>query len=318
MSDEAWDVVGVVCPGCRGALKPGTTGATCAECRARYPAENGILRLAVGRRGTPGYDPHFFQTLEEVEESHFWFVARREVILDALRRAVPDLGRRRLFDIGCGSGGVLRYLRSRGVAVGGACDAYLESLEIVRRRLPVPLVLVDEGRLPPLGPGHDLLAMFDVLEHVDDDRGMLHFLHWALAPGGVVALTVPAHPALFGKRDELAHHRRRYRRGELREKLEEAGFRVRVLSHFMAPLVPPLLAMQALSRLRPRSGRRRGTQDLEYRVLPLFNGMMRGLLVLERWILGLVTLPVGSSIIAVAVREGERAGPPTGDGADRR
>jgi SAM-dependent methyltransferase len=297
-----------VCPGCRCALSPGGTGATCAECRAHYPAQSDILRLAVGRQGAAGYDPHFFRTLEQVEESHFWFVTRREVILEALRRAVPDLCRRRLFDIGCGSGGVLTYLRSRGVAVSGACDAYLESLEIVRRRISVPLVLVDEGRLPPLGSGHDLLALFDVLEHVDDDRGMLHFLHWALAPGGVVALTVPAHPSLFGERDELAHHRRRYRRRELREKLEEAGFKVRVLSHFMAPLVPPLLVMQALSRIRPRSPGLRDTHDLEFRVIPLFNGMMRGLLALERRILRLVALPVGSSLIAVAAREGAGTG----------
>ena len=306
MSEETWRDVRVVCPGCRCALTPGVGGASCADCGARYPAENGILRLALGRQGAPGYDPHFFRTLERVEESHFWFVARREVVLDALRRAVPDLDRRRLFDIGCGSGGILKYLGTRGVAVGGACDAYLESLEIVRRRISVPLVLVDEGRLPPLGPGHDLLAMFDVLEHLDDDRGMLHFLQWALAPGGVVVLTVPAHPSLFGERDELAHHRRRYRRSELREKLEAAGFTVRALSHFMAPLVPPLFAMQALSRLLPWTHRRRrDRQDLEGRVVPGFNGLMRSLLALERGVLRRSSLPIGSSIIAVAARSAD-------------
>ena len=143
--------------------------------------EDGILRLTLGREGAPGYDPHFFNTLERVEGRHFWFVARREVILDALRRAVPDLEHRGLFDIGCGSGGLLQYLAARGVTVAGACDAYLESLEIVRRRIAAPLVLVDEGRLPPLGPGQELLGLFDVLEHLDDDRGVLRFLRSALA-----------------------------------------------------------------------------------------------------------------------------------------
>ena len=193
-------------------LAMGEDGGRCAACGARYPVESGILRLTLGREGAPGYDPHFFDTLERIEDRHFWFVSRRNVILDALRRAVPDLEGQGLFDIGCGSGGLVEHLATHGVSVVGACDAYVESLEIVRRRLAAPLVLVDEGRLPPLAPGHRLLALFDVLEHLDDDRGMLRFLHEILVPGGGLVLTVPAHPFLFDDRDELAHHRRRYRR----------------------------------------------------------------------------------------------------------
>jgi len=313
VTDGSWSRLRTVCPGCRTALTVEESGATCGACGAKHPLENGILHLALGREGAPGYDPHFFGTLERVEGRHFWFVARREVVLDGLRRAVPDLDRRALVDIGCGSGGLLQYLGNRGVTVAGACDAYLESLEIVRRRMAVPLVLVDEGRLPPLGPGHDLLALFDVLEHLDDDRGMLRFLHSALAPGGVVVLTVPAHPFLFDDRDELAHHRRRYRRSELREKLEDAGFSVRVLSHFMAPLVPLLLAMRVGTLLLPRSHRRsRDRQQLEFRVVPVVNGLGRALLAAERQMLRLASLPFGSSIIAVAARPGDEPASPAG------
>jgi hypothetical protein len=151
-----------------------------------------------------------------------------------------------------------------------------------------------------------VLALFDVLEHVDDDRGMLGFLHSALGPGGVVVLTVPAHPVLFDDRDELAHHRRRYRRGELRKKLEGAGFEVRLLTHFMAPLVPLLLAVRVLNHLRPPSRRQsRERQDLEFRVVPGVNEVLRAILAVERRLLRVVSLPFGSSIIAVAARAGE-------------
>jgi SAM-dependent methyltransferase len=306
LTQGAWQGLGLVCPRCRGPLSPEGPGAGCAGCDAHYSSEAGVLRLTLGRKGSPGYDPHYFKTLERIERRHFWFVARREIVLEALRQTVPDLERRRAFDIGCGSGGLLEYLRTRGIAVAGACDAYPESLEIVRRRLEIPLVLVDEGRLPPLGGGHELLALFDVLEHLDDDRGTLRFLHSVLAPGGVVVLTVPAHPFLFDERDELARHRRRYRRGELRQKLEEAGFGVRLLTHFMAPLVPPLLAMRALRRILPASFRRnRASQDLEFRVVPAFNDLMRAVLAVERRLLRAATLPFGSSIIAVAARPGD-------------
>jgi 2-polyprenyl-3-methyl-5-hydroxy-6-metoxy-1,4-benzoquinol methylase len=264
-----------------------------------------------GRIGAPGFDPHYFATLRVVEERHFWFRSRRRVILHALESAVPDLARRALFDIGCGSGGLLEFLDRSGVPLAGACDAYLQSLEMVRRRVGAPLVLVDEGRLPPLGPGQSLLAMFDVLEHVDDDEGTLRFLHSVLEPGGVLVLTVPAHPFLFDEMDELAHHRRRYRRAELRDKLRAAGFEIRRLTHFMAPLVPLLMAARALGRLLP-GGRARAPERraAELRVVPGLNAALGLLTAIERVYLRLGgPAPFGSSLLAVAARAHARSGP---------
>jgi SAM-dependent methyltransferase len=166
--------------------------------------------------------------------------------------------------------------------------------------------------------------LFDVLEHLDDDRGMLRFLHEILVPGGALVLTVPAHPFLFDDRDELAHHRRRYRRGELRRKLGEAGFEIRVLTHFMAALVPPLLLGRVITGLLPRSiRRRRERQALEFRVVPGVNGLLRAVLGLERAFLRVAPLPFGSSLIAIATRPGRLSGrdePPmiAEDGGERR
>jgi SAM-dependent methyltransferase len=270
----------------------------------------------VGNHGAAGYDPHFFESLPLIEDRHFWFVARREVVLDGLRRAVPDLAGRALFDIGCGSGGLLRFLHDH-IALAGACDAHRLALDLARRRVNTPFVLVDDGRVPPLAPGQTLLGMFDVLEHLDEDDAVLRWLLSILEPGGVLALTVPAHPFLFDEMDRLAHHRRRYTRRELREKLLRAGFEVRLLTHFMALLVPPLLLFRRLGRLLQLLGLRslRGpTQEL--RLVPGLNALMRALLRIERAWLGRHTLPFGSSLLAVAVRPRVVAEPPSaGDGA---
>jgi SAM-dependent methyltransferase len=290
-------------------LAVGAQGASCAACGAFFTLADGILRLTVGREGTPGYDPHFFGTLSEVERRHFWFVGRREIVLDALRRAVPDLARRRLFDIGSGSGGLLEFLSASGVALAGACDAYEESLALLRRRMDVPLVLVDEGHLPPLGAGHDLLALFDVLEHMDDDVGTLRFLASVLRPGGVLVLTVPAHPALWGEMDEDARHRRRYTRSGVRERLRLAGLEIRLLSHFMSPLLPLLVLTRGVGRRLPGRWRRwaSGRGQAELRVVPLLNGFLRALLSIERRLIRHMQMPFGSSIVAVAGRPEGRA-----------
>jgi SAM-dependent methyltransferase len=251
--------------------------------------------------GAAGFDPHYFPTLAEVEREHYWFVTRREVVRDVLRAAVPDLAQRRLFDIGCGSGGLLAFLGTSGIELAGACDVYPESLALVRRRVAAPLLLVDEGRFPPLGPGQTLVSLFDVLEHIDDDVGTLRHLLDTLEPGGILVLTVPAHPFLFDEMDEIAHHRRRYTRRELADKLRAAGFSVRHLTHFMAPLVPLVGLRWALRALL---GRRSATwrRKAELSVTPVLNGMMRTLLRLERPMIRAEALPFGTSLIGVAER----------------
>lgn len=278
----------------------------CRHCGGAYDSRGGIIRLVVGHNAAPGYDPHYFEALPRVEARHFWFLARRAVILDAIRRAVPDWRARPLFDIGCGTGGLLAHLAAAGVPVAGACDAYVRALEAARELLDVPLVLVDEGRPPALGPGQRLLGFFDVLEHIDDDVGALAWAYSVLEPGGYLALTVPAHPFLFDEMDRLACHRRRYRRRELRDKLRAAGFEVRWLTHFMAPLVAPLVAMRAGRALLRRWQRReeRWSLNAELRVVPGLNGALSRVLSLERLLLRATSLPFGTSLIAVAVRRG--------------
>ena len=291
----------LVCPACRAALRSAGGEWSCAGCGARYGGgDDGIVRLLAGSNGAPGYDPHYFEALPRVEFRHFWFLARREVILDGIRGAVPDWRERPLFDIGCGTGGLVAYLESQGVPLAGACDAYLRALEVARGRLGAPLLLVDEGRPPALGPGQRLLSLFDVLEHIDDDVGSLAWAHSVLEPGGYLVLTVPAHPFLFDEMDRLACHRRRYRRGELGEKLRQAGFEVKRLTHFMAPLVP-LLAVSRRLRPAPRPGTPRA-KDAELRVVPVLNQGLRWLLRAERLWLRTGSLPFGSSLLAVARR----------------
>jgi SAM-dependent methyltransferase len=290
----------LVCPACRAPLEGSGAQWPCAACGAVYAAADGVLRLVAGSDGAPGYDPHYFEALPLVERRHFWFLARREVILDGIRRSIPDWRQRPLFDIGCGTGGLLAWLEAQGALVAGACDAYLRALQVARERVRAPMVLVDEGRPPALGPGQPFLTLFDVLEHIDDDVGSLAWLYSVLEPGGYLVLTVPAHPFLFDEMDRLACHRRRYRRRELRDKLRGAGFEVRLLTHFMAPLVPLLAVSRTLRRVTARG--RAPSKEAELRLVPGLNGALRALLKVERLVLRGARLPFGSSLLAVARR----------------
>jgi SAM-dependent methyltransferase len=293
----------VVCPRCGGTLAPSAEQAACGACGARYPARDGGLDLRTGSLGEPGYDPHYYETLARIEREHFWFVARRERILWALRRFIPDLVSRPLFDVGSGSGGLLRFLKHAGLPIAVACDAYPRSLQLVREGVGVPTVLVDEGRPIPFGRGLRLVGMFDVLEHVDDDTGLLASIRSALEPGGYLALTVPAHPALFDDMDRLAHHRRRYSRTVLRRCLEGAGFEARTVAFFMAPLVPLLLASRVAGRVflgRRHEQWRRSRLDLA--IVPGLNAVLLALLRAEGRLWRWLRPPFGTSLLAIGRR----------------
>jgi SAM-dependent methyltransferase len=291
------------CPACGGPFEARPSALACAACGAAYPLQDGIARFSGGGASSPGYDTRYFDLLAQVEDEQFWFVSRREVILDGLRRAVPDLAARPLYDVGCGPGGLLAFLAAHGVPVAGACDAFIEGLVLARRRLDVPLAHVAGDGPPPLAPGQKMLGMFDVLEHLDDDEGTLRWAAEVLEPGGVLVVTVPAHPFLFDEADVLAFHRRRYRRRELDEKLRRAGFEVRLLTHFMSPLVPMLMVLRPIGRLLRTRGRSAADQrDAELEVVPVLNGVMRAVLALERRALRLARAPFGTSLLAVAAR----------------
>jgi len=297
------------CPACHGRLAPRVRSLACVACGAAYPAEDGIARLAPAvAAASPGFDASYFDILADVEDRQFWFVSRRAVILDALRRHVPDLADRPLYDVGCGPGGLLAYLAANGVPVAGACDAFHEALVLARRRLDAPLAQVGGDGPPPLAEGQRMLGMFDVLEHLDDDEGTLRWAFSVLEPGGILVITVPAHPFLYDEADVLAFHRRRYRRRELGDRLRRAGFELRALTHFMAPLVPLLLLTRPLGRLLRGRGRSVADQRrAELGVVPGMNGAMRALLALERHAARFVRPPFGTSLLAVGVRP---AGPP--------
>jgi SAM-dependent methyltransferase len=72
----------------------------------------------------------------------------------------------------------------------------------------------------------DMVGIFEVLEHVDDDRGMLAEINRILRPGGHLLIDVPMHMKHFSAFDELVGHVRRYETNELLEKLDKAGFDV--------------------------------------------------------------------------------------------
>jgi len=243
------------------------------------------------------YDPDWFTPLAAVEDRHFWFRSRNRVIGALAARIAAGLAPGcRVLEVGCGTGNVLRVLEQTcpaGAVVG--MDLFGEGLDHARRRARCPLLRGDLHQ-PPFRARFALIGMFDVLEHLADDAQALRDLGALLEPGGVLMLSVPAHPALWSYFDEASGHHRRYREEELRRKLVEAGYRVQYVTPYMAALLPLMWLGRSLCR-----GSGREAASLELRVIPVLNELLRLLLAPEAgWIARRRRLPFGASLLAVA------------------
>jgi Methyltransferase domain len=142
-----------------------------------------------------------------------------------------------------------------------------------------------------------------VLEHIPEELETLTALRDALAPGGRLLLTVPAHQYLWSYFDEAAQHCRRYSSRDIRYRLTEAGFEVEFLSQFMTCIFPIVWLVRKLSGRQkgPGSEDAKTMASKEFRVLPWINGLLTVLLNLEAfWLSRGHRLPIGSSLIVVA------------------
>jgi hypothetical protein len=153
----------------------------------------------------------------------------------------------------------------------------------------------------PLADGAaDVVTSFDVLYCLEDmaERQAVREMHRVLANDGVALVNVAALDILRGSHSILTHEQRRYSRRRIVATLEDAGFTVERVTYTNMMTLPIALAIRMTERM---TGRASTASDAELRVpaLPV-NALLNTALGLERHLLKVVDLPVGSSVLTVA------------------
>ena len=292
------------CPNCRNPLEQLDEGYFCRSCARSFPIIDGIPSFVDQYVTAGSFDASAFEFLFEMEQKHFWHVGRREIILDVLRRDIPDLAGSRMLETGCGNGNILWYLKQNGINIEGG-DIFLEGLNFCRKRAgSVALYQINILALP-FNDKFDVIGAFDVLEHIDDDKKALAEMSRTLKSEGNLILTVPAHRFLWSYFDEASSHKRRYSKLEMVTKLEQAGFAVKKASYYMFFLFPLLAAIRLIGNARHRRDNRKINvkSSLEVRTVPVVNEVFLGLLRLERFLLRYFDLPFGTSLLVLAEKK---------------
>lgn len=254
-------------------------------------------------------DERLHAQLREVGAAHWWYEGRRRILSSVLGGVLGSSTDRRVLEIGCGSGAMLPMLSQFGLV--DAIEPDPGAVAFCRQQFG-GLATVTEGRVPDdLRPGadYDLVAAFDVLEHLEDDTSGLRAITRVLRPGGYLVATVPTFPSLWGRQDELSHHFRRYRKRGLEDLVAATELEIERLTYFNALLFPPIAAVRlgnrAMQPLR-RFGAGRAHDRSDFDTGPGGSARLSSVLAavfgLERHLLRRTNLPVGVSLLLVARR----------------
>jgi len=169
----------------------------------------------------------------------------------ALRRAVAGLQPKRLLDVGAGSGFFSRHLLAETAAESALCvdigypsdrDDSVAGKPVRYRR--------------DTGPTDcNLVLMMDVLEHVDDDRGLVRHYASKVPSGAHFLVTVPAFAFLWSGHDVFLEHKRRYRLPEIETVMQGAGLEIVRGAYYFALVFPLAAALRLADRntTKPRS-----------------------------------------------------------------
>lgn len=252
---------------------------------------------------------HTYAIMDRVEDSHWWFVGRRAILESFLRDIVQsseltgaaadsngpaEAGTQnlRILDVGCGTGANLEMLSQFGSAEG--VDVSDEALEFCRRKgLAVQKGLAE--KLPYADETFDITTALDVVEHLDDDIAGLKEMHRVTKTGGYSLIFVPAFMWLWGVQDDISHHRIRYTRKQIVERLEKAGYTVERATYANFTFFAPILGGRTLMKLtgiKPDSENNINVSAL--------NGLFGKIFSAERHILKNLDFPFGVSIVIVA------------------
>lgn len=239
-------------------------------------------------------NPAAYLEMAETESRHWWFLGRR-AILSSMITSLDLPKKPQILEVGCGTGGNLEMLGKFGKVSAIEMNATARAIASTKTH---NLYNIRAGHCPDEIPfddqRFDLICMFDVLEHIEQDTETLIAIKQLLTKNGLILMTVPAYQWLYGAHDEFLHHKRRYSATQLRKIFVGAGFQPVRISYFNTFLFPLAVMVRVKDKLLGASTAT-GTSVPPAPINIIFGTLFGA----ERYLLKHFNLPFGVSLLCV-------------------
>lgn len=254
--------------------------------------------FSAGRDGEAGrqMETAEYDALDRLEERMWWYRGLHRQMAAALRRSLKTAPDGPVLDAGCGTGGLLAFLRPAAGArrlLGVEIDPQAAARAAVKARAEIAVGSINE--LPLADRSVAIVLSADVLGHVRVDPPVaLAEMARVLAPGGQVVLNLPAYDWLRSAHDARVHNARRFTASNIRPLLQAAGLTPVWTSYWNSFLLPLMILRRLLRRDAAAA-----SDVMEYPA-PL-DALFGAILTLERGLMALgLRLPAGGSLLVVA------------------
>ena len=237
-----------------------------------------------------------YDRLIAMEEHHWWRVGRRKIfkkVLDThIKKEKKALS---ILEIGCGAGGNLSLLSNYGKICGTEIDDEMRSAANDRKCCEVKKgTFLPEGEIP-FDEKFDLICMFDVLEHIEDDFFAMKKIVEKLNSGGKLLVAVPSYPSLWSQADVIAHHFRRYTKKSLNTVLQSQNLKILYTTYFNTLLFPIIFFVRKVLKKGSE------TYDVKNYSQGGLNGVFTKIFTSESlWISKNRSLPFGDTLLMLA------------------
>jgi SAM-dependent methyltransferase len=235
-------------------------------------------------------------TLADLEEDNWWVEGRKKVVYDIIKKyAKQSNGELRILDAGCGPGGTTSFFSEFGQLYG--TDFSTQALKHAIGKNLQNVFKSDLTALPLQSEKFDIIIALDVIEHIENDLGVLKELKRILLQDGVLIITVPAFQFLWSEHDLAVSHVRRYSISSLTRILKESNFTISRISYFISFFFPFVVIYRILKKPNTK---RKNPRPNAVKFPKNINIILKKLAFLENEILKMMNLPFGVSIVCVA------------------
>jgi 2-polyprenyl-3-methyl-5-hydroxy-6-metoxy-1,4-benzoquinol methylase len=195
-----------------------------------------------------------------------------------------------ILDIGSGTGGNIDMLKKFGSVTG--LESNDIAIQLFKEKTDATVIKGTLPDLPKINEKFDLIVLFDVLEHIDDDVLTLYNLSSLLKPSGRILLSTPACPNLFGPHDMQHHHKRRYTKHQLSNVIRNSDLNILHINHFNTLLFP----IAWINRIIQKKFNFNGSMNISSNFL---NNFFKSVFSFEKHIILKLPLLYGLSLFAI-------------------